>query len=267
MTDIGVVLAGGTGSRLLPLTRTINKHLLPVNGKPMLHWPLRTLAQLGIDRAIVVLGGRSCGEVIEQFRSSYDTGEGVIALSYVYQEGAGGIPAALREALPTLEAMRADRAVVILGDNVFPTLPAGLLGESLVLAEDAALVIAKPVDDASSYGCVALGHEGRIDGEHSLVEKPRIPPPAGTTWAAILGVYDLPMDGLRSTLEALVPSARGELEIVDVLNAFRLQGRLGAHLTYDVWIDAGDPPGYALANDPSFWRDAPEAKWPAGGRS
>jgi glucose-1-phosphate thymidylyltransferase len=249
--EIGVVLAGGTGSRLLPLTKVQNKHLLPVNGQPMLHWPLRTLAQLGVERAIVVLGGRSCGEVIEHFGTRYDTGDGALDLVYVHQQGAGGIPAALQCAFPTLEAMRADRVVVILGDNVFPALPRHLRGELDALDVEA-LVLAKPVPDATSYGCVAVrGTEADLGA--GLVEKPTTPPPDGCAWAAVLGFYALPMFHLRGVLRGLVPSARRELEIVDVLDAYRGKGLLTVLPTTATWIDAGDPPGYRLANDPAFW--------------
>lgn len=256
---VGVVLAGGNGTRLLPLTKTVNKHLLAVNGQPMLHWPLRTLAQLGVGQAVVVLGGKSCGNVIEHFRSRYDTGEGVIELSYVYQEGAGGIPAALAVALPTLEAMGAGRAVVLLGDNVFPVAP---VVAALSSHERNAVCVVKVVPDASSYGCVALDADGDADlhmtqpdgtPHFPIVEKPKEPPPAGQSWAAVLGMYVLPLWNLRTVIEQLVPSARGELEIVDVLLAYRKVYALVAVTTGGAWIDAGDPAGYALANDPAFW--------------
>jgi glucose-1-phosphate thymidylyltransferase len=251
MIEIGVVLAGGTGSRLLPLTKRLNKHLLPVNGQPMLHWPLRTLAMLGVTRAVVVLGGQSCGEVIEHFGTRYDTGDGSLDLVYVHQDGAGGIPAALQCAFPTLEAMHADRVVVILGDNVFPAVPRHLRGE-LDGADDNAVVLAKYVPDAASYGCVAIGPNETTIGME-LVEKPIVPPPAGAAWAAVLGFYALPMFHLRGVLRSLVPSARRELEIVDVLDAYRRKGMLTVLPTTATWIDAGDPPGYREANDTAFW--------------
>jgi glucose-1-phosphate thymidylyltransferase len=260
MNEVGVVLAGGTGSRLLPLTRTVNKHLLPVNGRPMLHWPLRTLAQMGLDHAIVVLGGRSCGEVVEQFGTRYDTGEGVLNLVYVYQEGAGGIPAALAQAYPALDAMGAKRAVVVLGDNVFPSLPTGLRevfeDQDALNAYGGAIAIAKRVPDSTSYGCVAVNARGRPDFLAGLVEKPKDPPPAGFVWAALLGLYVLPFAHLRQILDGLVPSARGELEIPDVLAAYQGRALLRVVTIADPWIDAGDPPGYWLANSPGFWTEA-----------
>lgn len=257
MTEIGVVLAGGTGSRLAPLTKTVNKHLLPVRGFPMLHWPLRTLAGLGIRQAVVVLGGRSCGEVVEHFGTRYDTGSGVVSLCYVYQERPGGIPQALAQALDVVEAVRADRVVVVLGDNVFPSPP-----ESFRKALDAhrgwAVALAKVVEDARSYGCVMVERgTGRPDTS-VLVEKPTAPPTEDRVyvWAALLGLYAFPVSGLRGTIEGLRPSGRGELEVVDVLTAFRDAFRLGVAVTTGAWIDAGDPPGYALANDPAFWQPA-----------
>lgn len=252
MIEIGVVLAGGTGSRLLPLTKVLNKHILPVNGQPMLHWPLRTLAKLGVERAVVVLGGQSCGEVIEHFGTRYDTGDGVLSLVYVYQEGAGGIGAALGCALPALEAMRADRAVVVLGDNVFPEVPPALRARMDSEWPGEAFVVAKRVQDASSYGCVVLS-DAAIPVPDSLVEKPKAPPPDGCSYAALLGLYVLPVAGVRIRLPRLVPSARGEVEVVDLLAEFGRLGDLSIHLTTQAWIDAGDPPGYRLANDPAFW--------------
>lgn len=260
--SVGVVLAGGTGSRLAPLTRTINKHLLPVHGQPMLHWPLRTLAQLGVTRAVVVLGGRSCGDVVEHFGSRYDTGDGVLDLAYVYQQGAGGIPAALACALPLLEATRAGRAVVILGDNVFPEVGNALRRVMDLHTRNAACAV-KVVPDASSYGCMELDEDGGAvmhgsnpDGtpRSPIVEKPSGPPAEGRRWAAVLGLYVLPVWNLRSVIEQLRPSARGELEVVDVLLAYLTVYALVVVPTADAWIDAGDPAGYALANSTAFWQ-------------
>lgn len=263
--DVGVVLAGGTGSRLLPLTKTVNKHLLSVNGHPMLHWPLRTLAKLGVRLAVVVLGGRSCGEVVEHFGSRYDTGEGVLSLVYVYQERAGGIPDALAQALPMIEATNASRIVVVLGDNVFPGGLPEAFDEAQYQDPRRAIALAKPVPDARSYGCVPIEPDGSAHLAR-LVEKPEGPPPAGTEWGALLGLYALPTANLAPILAGLRPSARGELEIVDVLVAYASIFALSVAVTSEPWIDAGDPPGYALANSPGFW-NATEAQVHAGLRA
>ena len=185
---IGVVLAGGTGSRLLPLTRVLNKHTLPVNGQPMLHWPIRTLALAGIERIVVVLGGKSAGEMVEHFGSEYVVEGRTVRLAYVYQREAGGIGQALAVALPLVEELGADRVRVILGDNVFPE--GGVLGW-LVSGSLRASVFGVDVPDAESkYGCVdvpAAPREGTGRAFGLPLEKPGTPPPAGRRWLALTG--------------------------------------------------------------------------------
>ena len=256
MTTIGVVLAGGTGSRLAPLTRTINKHLLPVNGQPMLHWPLRTLALAGIERVVVVLGGKSAGEIVEQFGSEYVVEGRTLRLAYVFQREAGGIGQALAVALPLVEEIGADRVRVILGDNVFP----------------ADLVVAVPNEAGASvvgidgldhperaYGCVAVADTPDGAGIRSApVEKPRVPAPVAMRWVAVAGVYDLPVESaalgsLRKLIDGVRPSTRGEVEVTDILLAFHERGALHVEVVGDLWIDAGEHEGYRIANDPSFW--------------
>lgn len=254
-TTIGVVLAGGTGSRLAPLTRVLNKHLLPVNGQPMLHWPIRTLALAGIERIVVVLGGKSAGEVVEHFGSEYVVDGRTLRLAYVYQREPGGIGQALGVALPLVEEIGADRVRVILGDNVFPD-PVQF---APIAAPGCALVVGiEGLDHPErSYGCVEIVR-GRAQ-PMLPVEKPNCPPPFGGRWVALSGLYDLPVDSpthgrLLTLVDAIKPSARGEVEVVSILAAFHSAGALAVAIMSGAgWIDAGEHEGYRKANDPSFW--------------
>lgn len=256
---VGVVLAGGTGSRLAPLTKTVNKHLLPVNGRPMLHWPLRTLARLGIRRAVVVLGGRSCGEVIEHFGTRYATdGDapdgGVISLSYVHQDTPDGIAGALARAGWLLRGLGASRAVVILGDNVFPGEPPRLLESGAAdRRAEMAQVVAYHTDDFASYGCVRVS--GGVYDVAQIVEKPQDLPQGGGSWAALLGLYVFPIPDVLDVTRRLLPSKRGELEVTDLISHFARGQRLRIVRHVGRWIDAGDPAGYALSNDHTFWNE------------
>ena len=271
---LGVVLAGGTGSRLAPLTRTINKHILPVNGRPMLYWPLRSLWLSGVRLAVVVLGGKSAGEIVEQFGSSFtpDDPPGVggvtghpddaMALCYVHQSEPGRIGQALGVVRPVTEAVGATRLVVLLGDNVFPeAIPVGATDP---LAVNAEIVCVEAIDAEERYGCVAWASGSRIVGPF---EKPRRPPPDGMRWFAVTGAYRLPVGwyvagsseptvyrSLLTTLATLGKSARGEVEVTDLLAGLLADGRLDALRTSRPWIDAGEPDGYRTANDPAFWR-------------
>lgn len=255
MSIIGVLLAGGTGSRLLPLTCTLNKHMLPVNGQPMLHWPLRSLALLGIQRVIVVLGGKSAGEVVEHFGSTYEVEGRTLSLAYVYQREAGGIGQALAIALPLAEELQASRVIVMLGDNVFAGAPP--IGH--VSQDDAYVVGIRNVDHPErDYGCIEVvkGEDGnKIYGP---VEKPNRPPDHGGFWLPISGIYSLPIVSdklgvLSEFVAGLSPSGRGEIEVTDILAAFQVEGRLDVVSTDKKWIDAGEHAGYRLANDPAFW--------------
>lgn len=259
-TTIGVVLAGGTGSRLAPLTRVLNKHLLPVNGQPMLHWPIRTLALAGIERIVVVLGGKSAGEVVEHFGSEYVVEGRTVRLAYVYQREAGGIGQALAVALPLVEELGGERVRVVLGDNVFPDGPwmmpanaprAGSDGYAVVVGIDG---LDRP---ERAYGCVAV-EPSSAQGCGEPVEKPNRPAPAGSRWIALAGVYDFPVEAgslgsLRNLISVAKPSGRGEIEVTDILAAFHHVRRLDVFVTAAPWIDAGEPDGYRKANDPAFW--------------
>jgi glucose-1-phosphate thymidylyltransferase len=230
----GIVLAGGHGTRLRPLTLVTNKHLLPVHGRPMVQYPLECLAVGGIDDAIVVTGM----EHLEQFRRVLGDGRalGLRRLSFAGQEGAGGIAHAL---LCAEEFARGERCCVILGDN--------LVGRSIRKRAEAfgrqpsgARLLLKEVTDARGLGVA------RLEGERiaSLEEKPE--EPAGGL--AVTGVYFFDED-VFSICRGLRPSARNELEITDVNRVYLARGDLRWDMLDGWWADAGTFEGLRRAEE------------------
>jgi glucose-1-phosphate thymidylyltransferase len=220
----GVVLAGGTGSRLYPLTRVTNKHLLPVYDKPMIYYPLQTLVDAGIDDILVVTGGSSAGDFLRLLRNGKDFG--LHRLNFAYQEGEGGIADALRLA----EAFAQDHSIcVVLGDNII---------EGSILAarqkfdrqQHGAKVLLKEVTDPERFG-VPVFENGRIV---RIEEKPEQP----ASSYAVTGIYFYDAT-VFDRIRTLKPSGRSEYEITDVNNSYLRDGQL----TYDIldgwWTDAG----------------------------
>jgi len=220
----GIVLAGGTGSRLFPLTRVTNKHLLPVYDKPMIYYPLQTLVDAGIDDILIVTGGASAGDFLRLLRNGKDFG--LQQLNFAYQEGEGGIADALRLA----EYFARDHSIcVVLGDNIIE----GSVREARVKfdqQERGAKILLKEVDDPERFG-VAAFENGRIV---RIDEKPKV----AASRYAVTGIYfyDHSVFGRIRTLK---PSERSEYEITDVNNSYLRDGQL----TYDIlegwWTDAG----------------------------
>ena len=220
----GVVLAGGLGARLAPVTLVTNKHLLPVYDKPMIFYPIETLVKAGIDEILLVTGGEHAGD----FLRVLGTGEqlGVRRLHYTYQQGEGGIADALRLAEPFAEG---HKICVILGDN--------LIGKDIRTATAAfaeqkhgARILLKEVPDPERFGVVQL-EDGRIT---RIIEKPTDPP----SNLAVIGIYYY--DGrVFDIVRTLKPSKRGELEITDVNNAYLEQGTLEHDVLEGWWTDAG----------------------------
>ena len=221
----GVVLAGGTGSRLHPLTLVTNKHLLPVHDRPMIHFPLQTLAGMGIDQVMVILGGRSIGDIVELLSDGQDFG---LDLSYRYQRGSLGIA----HAIGLVREFVGDEAFcVVLGDNI-------LRGEDL--ADVAAEFESGPwgagtllyrVDDPERFGVAEFDAEGNVNG---FEEKPKEP----KSDSIPIGVYFLRPDAFE-VIERLTPSDRGEFEITDVLNHYIDNGGMFARHYEGRWHDAG----------------------------
>ena len=220
----GIVLAGGTGSRLYPLTKITNKHLLPIYDKPMIYYPIQTLADAGILEILVVTGGRTAGDFLRLLANGKDFG--LRQINYAYQEGEGGIAEALALAEHFAEG---DDICVILGDNIIEgTIRPAV--EGFQKQGGGAKVLLKEVHDASRFG-VAEVHGSRIVG---IEEKPKQP----KSNQAVTGIY-LYDNTVFDKCRTLEPSDRGELEITDVNNAYIREGRM----TYDVlegwWTDAG----------------------------
>ncbi len=220
----GVVLAGGTGSRLYPLTRVTNKHLLPVYDKPMLYYPLQTLVDAGIQDILIVTGGNSAGDFLRLMRNGKDFG--LKQLSFAYQEGEGGIADALRLAEPFAAG---EKICVILGDNI---LEKSILGarEKFERQQGGALILLKEVLDPERFG-VPMFEGKRIV---RIEEKPRVP---GSPYA-VIGVYFY--DGtVFNRVRRLKPSGRGEFEITDVNNSYLFDEQLSYDVIDGGWTDAG----------------------------
>jgi len=223
---LGVLLAGGLGTRLLPLTRAINKHLLPVGPKPMLFWPLERLVEAGIRDVVIVVGGKSTGDIIQTVRDGRELG--LERVAYVYQEGEGGIADALTHAARWCDA---EDVCVVLGDNVFDFSLRPIIAEYQWRQHAQGWVVVSEVTHPEHYG-VATFRDGTIS---CIVEKPVDPP----SHYAVLGVY-LYRAGVLPRLTGLTPSARGELEISDLNCQLAEEGVLGHTVVPATsWFDAG----------------------------
>lgn len=220
----GIVLAGGLGTRLYPLTKVTNKHLLPVHNQPMIYYPIQTLINAGIDDIMIVTGGNSAGDFLRLLGNGKEFG--LKHLNYAYQEGEGGIA----DALSLVEHFADDEPIcVILGDNIIE-------GNIRSACEDyrrqggGAKILLKRVDDAQRFGVPEL------DGDRvvRIEEKPQLP----KSDLAVIGIYfyDPTVFEIIKTLE---PSARGELEITDVNNHYIERGKMTWAELDGWWTDAG----------------------------
>jgi len=220
----GIVLAGGTGSRLFPLTKITNKHLLPIFDKPMVYYPIQTLVQAGIKDILLVTGGRNSGDFLRLLANGKEFG--LQHLNYTYQEGEGGIADAL--ALAEHFADR-EKICVILGDNIIEGSIAGAV-EQFEKQERGAHILLKQVPDAERFGVAEIA-DGRIVGIEEKPQQPKSP-------FAVTGIYMY--DGtVFDKVKHLVPSGRGELEITDVNNAFIREGTMTFSYLEGWWTDAG----------------------------
>jgi glucose-1-phosphate thymidylyltransferase len=220
----GVILAGGTGSRLHPLTRVTNKHLLPVYDKPMLYYPLQTLVDAGIRDILIVTGGNNAGDFLRLLRNGKDFG--LKQLSFAYQEGEGGIADALRLAEPFAAG---EKVCVILGDNILEGSIRGAR-EAFDRQKEGALILLKEVPDPERFG-VPTFEGGKIV---KIDEKPKL----ASSPYAVIGVYFY--DGtVFERVKVLKPSGRGEFEITDVNNSYLGDGQLRHEVIEGGWTDAG----------------------------
>jgi len=229
----GVILAGGTGSRLYPLTKVTNKHLLPVGREPMVFHPVKKLTEAGIGEILVVTGVEHMGDVVNLLGSGKDFG---CRFTYKVQDEAGGIA----QALGLAENFAADSPVcVILGDNVFQD-PIGPFVQAFRRQRQGARVVLKRVKDPQRFGVA----EVKGDRITSIVEKPKEP----RSDLAVTGIYlyDAAVYGI---VRRLRPSARGELEITDVNNAYLRKKQLRFDVLRGWWTDAGTFDSLHFANE------------------
>jgi glucose-1-phosphate thymidylyltransferase len=229
----GVVLAGGLGTRLHPLTRVTNKHLLPVYDRPMIYYPIQTLVNAGIREIMLVTGGNNAGDFLKLLGNGKEFG--LQHLDYTYQEGEGGIADALRLAEFFADG---EPVCVVLGDN--------LIERNILRASEAfrsqkvgAKILLKEVKDPQRFGVPVL------DGKRvvKIEEKPKHP----KSPYAVTGIYFYDAR-VFEIIKTLKPSGRGELEITDVNNAYIQAGQLTWDVLEGWWTDAGTVESLLLAN-------------------
>lgn len=220
----GVILAGGLGTRLLPLTKITNKHLLPVHDKPMIFYPIQTLINAGIKDILIVTGGNNAGDFLRLLGNGKDFG--LEHINYTYQEGEGGIAEALRLARYFAGD---DRICVVLGDNIIERNIAAA-ADSFRKQEKGAKILLKKVPDPQRFGVPVL------DGDRvvKIEEKPKSP----KSDYAVTGIY-MYDNSVFDIIKTLKPSDRGELEITDVNNAYIERGDLTWDILEGWWTDAG----------------------------
>ncbi|OED34161.1 spore coat protein [PVC group bacterium (ex Bugula neritina AB1)] len=220
----GVILAGGLGTRLMPLTKVTNKHLLPIYDKPMIYYPLELLVQAQIKDIMIVTGGNEAGGFLRLLGNGKNFG--VKQLHYAYQEGEGGIA----EALGLAEDFVDDEPfVVVLGDNIFEKSILSIV-ESFKSQKVGARVALKKVEDPSRFGVPSI-KDGRIS---CIEEKPENPKSS----YAVTGLYFYHPD-VFDIVKTLKPSSRGELEISDVNNHYVHKGEMLFDEIDGWWSDAG----------------------------
>jgi glucose-1-phosphate thymidylyltransferase len=230
----GVILAGGSGTRLYPLTRITNKHLLPVYNQPMIYFAIQLLAGAGIERILLVTGGNHAGEFLPLLGNG--SAFGLKHLDYTFQERAGGIADALGLARHFVSG---DSVCVVLADNVFEFSIQPSVARFQARGRGARVILA-PVDHPEHYGVPVFDSDRiiRID------EKPRVP----TSRYAVTGCY-LYDSHVFEIVDGLVPSQRGELEITDVNNAYLASSELSYDIVDGYWADCGESFGsYLRAN-------------------
>jgi glucose-1-phosphate thymidylyltransferase len=220
----GVVLAGGLGTRLYPLTKITNKHLLPVYDKPMIYYPIQCLVNAGIRDILIVTGGNSAGDFLQLLGNGADFG--LQRLNYAYQQGEGGIADALKLAEHFADG---ESICVVLGDNIIE-------GNIKKAVDDfkgqggGAKIMLKEVHDPERFGVATL-KDGKVQ---KIVEKPKQP----ETNLAVIGIY-MYDEKVFEICRTLKPSARGELEITDVNNEYIRRGNMTAQVLNGWWTDAG----------------------------
>ena len=220
-----MILAGGLGTRLSPLTKVTNKHLLPVYDKPMIMYPIDCLRNAGITDVLVVTGGKHAGAFVELLGNGKNVG--LRKLSFAYQEGEGGIADALRLAEDFADG---GPIAVVLGDNIIEGNIAASVDTFKKQAKGARILL-KEVHDPHRFGVATLDKSGKVV---TIVEKPRQP----ESNLAVVGIY-MYDNQVFDIIRPLKVSARGELEITDVNNRYIEQGSMTAEVLQGWWTDAG----------------------------
>lgn len=220
----GIVLAGGTGSRLMPLTKVTNKHLLPVGHKPMIYYPIEKLIGSGIEEILVVTGTEHMGNIVSLLGSGREFG---CRFTYKVQDEAGGIAEAL--GLAENFCHHGDLMSVILGDNIFED-PLGPCADAFRAQQKGARIVGKEVNDPERFGVVEVSGDRVI----SIEEKPHKP----KSRIAVTGIYFYDTQ-VFDIIRTCPRSARGELEITDVNNAYIERGEMKFDMMTGWWSDAG----------------------------
>lgn len=224
----GVLLAGGNGTRLQPLTKLLNKHLLPVGRHPMIAYGIERMRQAGVTDLLLITGARSLGLYAEYLKDGLDFG---VRLTYRVQEQAGGIAEALELAKGFITP--GDKFIVLLGDNLFLDDLSPYIQSFGKMPPGSAKVLLSPVQDPRRYGVPVFAQDGsgRVD---YIEEKPENPKSA----YAVTGIY-MYDDTVFDLIGQIHPSARGELEITDVNNLYAARGNLSCDILSKWWCDAG----------------------------
>ena len=221
----GIILAGGTGSRLLPLTRVTNKHLLPIYNKPMIYYPVETLREAGITDIMIITGRDHAGDVFRLMGSGSEFG---VLFTYKIQDEPGGIPQAIGLAK---EFVGSDRFISINGDNILRGSIKEIVEAFQEGSEEARIVLYKTTEEEARKAGVAVFDGDRVT---EIVEKPSNPP---SLWISVGVLMFTP--GVFDIIHTLQPSQRGELEIADVQNEYIKRGTLKASKFEGEWMDAG----------------------------
>lgn len=219
----GIILAGGTGSRLYPLTKVTNKHLLPVGKWPMIYHPIKKLVNAGIEEILIVTGVEHMGDIVNLLGSGREFG---CRFTYKVQDEAGGIAQALGLAE---NFVGSDKMIVILGDNIFQD-DLSFFVEKYSKQTRGARILIKKVQDPQRFGVVELNGDKIV----SIEEKPKRP----KSNFAVTGIYFFDAE-VFTIIKKLKPSGRGELEITDVNRAYAKRGGLGFDIISGWWSDAG----------------------------
>jgi len=220
----GVILAGGLGTRLYPLTKVTNKHLLPVYDKPMIYYPIQTLINAGIDDILIVTGGNNAGDFLKLLGNGKEFG--LKHINYTYQEGEGGIA----EALGLAEFFASgEKICVVLGDNIIEKSIRKAV-ENFRRQKEGAKILLKEVPDPQRFGVPELKGDRIV----RIEEKPKSP----KSHYAVIGIYLFDQE-VFNFIKTLKPSDRGELEITDVNNQYIEKGLMTWDILEGWWTDAG----------------------------